>query len=237
MRGIKAIGRISYWLAAVALIAAILVSLDYTYSQAIFVGLLFCPCALALEYWLPKARKVTEKIYLSLAVLVSSILLILVLHSYIGPAVDNGACLSHWKDAIDCYQPGIPCVHSHDSFIRRFLLGQMAFQTLSRIQPQHHFLFSDRKSVTLQLQDIAYIESNDTEVRIYTISGESFRNKTGISQWEALLGDGFLRIHRSYLTNMDHSTLIDADTISVEGTCLPVSRKYKEAVTSILKTN
>ena len=76
----RLLGRIAYWLAAIALLAAILVSLDYTPVQAVLIGLIFCPCALALEYLMPKARKPMEKVYLSLAVLVSVILLIMVLH-------------------------------------------------------------------------------------------------------------------------------------------------------------
>ncbi|MBQ1648817.1 MAG: hypothetical protein II047_10255, partial [Bacteroidales bacterium] len=73
-------GRILYWLAAVTLVAAILSSLDYSPAQAMLVGLIFCPCSLALEYWMPKARKPMDKVYLSLAVLVSVILVILFLH-------------------------------------------------------------------------------------------------------------------------------------------------------------
>ena len=69
-----------YWLAAVALVAAILASLDYSPAQAVLVGLIFCPCALALEYLMPKARRPIDKVYLSLAVLVSVILLVLILH-------------------------------------------------------------------------------------------------------------------------------------------------------------
>ena len=90
--------------------------------------------------------------------------------------------------------------------------------------------FSDRKSVTLRLSDISYVESNDTEVRIVTTSGDSFRNKTGISQWENLLGTGFLRIHRSYLVNTSYASLSTPDLVIVAGKELPVSRKYKESV-------
>jgi DNA-binding LytR/AlgR family response regulator len=90
--------------------------------------------------------------------------------------------------------------------------------------------FSERKSVTLRRADIAYIESNDTEVRVVTITGESYRNKTGITQWENLLGEGFLRIHRSYLVNTSLATLEAPDTVTVGDTRLPVSRKYREAV-------
>ena len=76
----RVLGKIAYWLAALAVLSAILVSLDYKPGEAIMVSLLFCPCALALEYLMPKARKPMDKVYLSLAVLVSVIVLILSLH-------------------------------------------------------------------------------------------------------------------------------------------------------------
>ena len=47
-----------------------------------------------------------------------------------------------------------------------------------------------------------------------------------------LLGEGFLRIHRSYLVNAASAKLVSADTVSVGETKLPVSRKYKESVIS-----
>ena len=90
--------------------------------------------------------------------------------------------------------------------------------------------YSERKSVTLPLTEIAYVESNDTEVRIVTLSGESYRNRTGIGQWENLLGEEFLRIHRSYLVNVNSTSLISPDLVSAAGRELPVSRKYKETV-------
>ncbi len=90
--------------------------------------------------------------------------------------------------------------------------------------------FSERKSVTLPVARIAYVESNDTEVRIVTADGEAYRNKTGIGQWENLLGDDFLRIHRSYLVNIGLSALQNPEQVSVGGTQLPVSRKYKDTV-------
>lgn len=103
-----------------------------------------------------------------------------------------------------------------------------------RLDPEHDGGVSERKSVTLRQADIAYVESNDTEVRIVTSSGESYRNKTGISQRENLLGDGFLRIHRSYLVNVMLSVPDAQETVTVNGTSLPVSRKYKENVKAVL---
>ena len=76
----KALLRIAYWLLALALVSAILTSLDYTLSQAILISMIFGPCALGLEYLLPKAKTPLNKVYLSLAFLVGVILLILILH-------------------------------------------------------------------------------------------------------------------------------------------------------------
>ena len=228
----KTVGRIAYWLAAIVVLAAILVSLDYTTVQAVLVSLLFCPCALALEYFMPQARKPMDKVYLSLAVLVSVVLLIIILHYCVLYGVTSDRPIVDKKD--------IPPMLINPAFLG-LILTALSFgdflwaKWLSRRfkeQDRTVTFFSDRQSVTLKVADIAYVESNDTEVRIITLTGESYRNKTGITQWENLLGEGFLRIHRSYLVNAASAKLVSADTVSVGETRLPVSRKYKESVTS-----
>lgn len=222
--------RIGYWLFAIALLAAILVSLDYTLSQAVLIGLVFCPCALALEYLMPKATRPVDKVYLSLAVLVSIILLILVLHQYVWITITQYGYHQPSKE--------VAPMLINPAFLGLILtalsIGDYYWaQWISRrfkARDRSITFFSERRSVTLPLADILYIESNDTEVRIVTASGESFRNKTGISQWENLLGEGFLRIHRSYLVRADAATLTSADTVSVGKVQLPVSRKYRDRV-------
>ena len=93
---------------------------------------------------------------------------------------------------------------------------------------------SDYKKITLKKEDILYVESRDSEVWIFARDGQSYRNKTGISQWENLLGPGFLRVHRAFLVNLTDATLTAPDVITVAGQSIPVSRKYKDTVKSIL---
>ena len=230
----KTVGRIAYWLAAIVILAAILVSLDYTVVQAILVSLLFCPCALALEFFMPRAGKPMDKVYLSLAVLVSVILLIIVLHYCVLFGITSDRPIVDKKD--------IPPMLINPAFLG-LILTALSFgdflwaKWLSRRfkeQDRTVTFFSDRQRVTIKVADIAYVESNDTEVRIITLDGESYRNKTGITQWENLLGEGFLRIHRSYLVNVTSSKLVSADSVMVGENKLPVSRKYKESVSSVL---
>ena len=231
----KSLARIVFWLVALALLAAILVSLDYSLVQAIFISLLFCPCALALERFMPTARKPMDKVYLSLAVLVSAVLLILVLHNMVWGRLnpEYGYVENPTPVAPMLINPVflglILTVLSIGDFFWAKWLGRR-FKEKDRSVT----FFSDRKTVTLRLADIAYVESNDTEVRIVTTAGESYRNKTGISQWENLLGENFLRIHRSYLVNKALAELSNPDTVSVGDAQLPVSRKYRDAVAGTL---
>lgn len=232
----KIIGRIAYWLVAVVILAAILVSLDYSLDQAVLIGLIFCPCALALEYWMPKAVKPMDKVYLSLAVLSSAILLILFLHMMMGAGLFQGSILMRGRQVAPMLiNPAflgliLTSLSFGDFFWAKWLTNRY------KDNDRTVTFFSDRRSVTLKQSDIAYIESNDTEVRIVTVSGESFRNKTGISQWENLLGDDFLRIHRSFIVNVSLTELEDSDTVSIGDTRLPVSRKYKESVAFTLRS-
>ncbi len=66
----------------------------------------------------------------------------------------------------------------------------MQSSRLSRTAENHTELFC-----------ILYVESNDNEVFIHAANGCSYRTRTRISQWEKLLDDRFVRIHRAYLVN------------------------------------
>ena len=229
----RLLGKIAYWLAALALLSAILVSLDYTMVQAVLISLIFCPCALALEYLMPRARKPMDKVYLSSAVLVAVIVLILILHHGVWSRINQLGYADVKNVAPMLINPAFLGLILTVLSIGDFYWSKWLDRRF-RAQDRTVTFFSERKSVTLRQADIVYVESNDTEVRIVTASGDSYRNKTGISQWENLLGDGFLRIHRSYLVNTALSVLGAQDTVTVGGTSLPVSRKYKENVKASL---
>ena len=93
---------------------------------------------------------------------------------------------------------------------------------------------SDRHKIILNRNEIVYIESNDSEVWVYATEQRRFRNKTGITQWENLLGEDFIRVHRSFIVRKEaiQETLSDSLTLA-DGTSIPVSRKYREAVATL----
>ena len=184
---------------------------------------------------MPKARKPMDKVYLSLAVLVAVIVLILFLHYSVWSRINQFGSQETKNVAPMLINPAflgliLTVLSIGDYYWSKWLDRRY------KAQDRTVTFFSERKSVTLRLSDIAYVESNDTEVRIVTTAGDSYRNKTGISQWENLLGYSFLRIHRAFLVNVAAAVLSSPDVVTVAGKELPVSRKYKENVKTVLET-
>ena len=93
---------------------------------------------------------------------------------------------------------------------------------------------SDRHKVILSRGDIVYIESNDSEVWIYATEGRRFSNKTGITQWGNVLGEDFIRVHRSYIVNKNFVASVSMESLTLsEGITIPVSRKYRDSVKNL----
>lgn len=220
-----------YWTVGIVLVAVLLSSLSYTFAEALFIGTLFLPGALGLKYFLPKLsfadkrKGVFATVCLILAVLIGEFLLIVV----------GNIVLSRIHQEVG-YIHEVPDILVNPVFIALLVVvlegGDMLLSRwLARRFPaseQTITFVSDRQHVSLLQGEIRYIESNDTEVRIYATEGRCFRNKTPISQWENLLGSDFIRIHRSYLVSRAQIVSISTDSVQLADTSLPISRKYRE---------
>ena len=235
----KALCQVGYYAAAIILVAMILLSFGYAFSEALFVGTAFLPGALVARWLYPKisfARRgegFRDCLFVTLGILAAELLFVLLVHYFIrrfrtGPSA--------------AYVPDVAGALLNPVFIALILLVLVAgdlwlSRLLERVWPtseQPLRFISDRREITLRPSEIRYIESNDDEVWLHATEGRCFRNKTGISQWEALLGEGFLRIHRSYLINRAFVTGSSLEEVFLAETTLPVSRKYRDRVRSLL---
>lgn len=235
----KALCQVGYYAAAIILVAMILLSFGYAFSEALFVGTAFLPGALVARWLYPKisfARRgegFRDCLFVTLGILAAELLFVLLVHYFIrrfrtGPSA--------------AYVPDVAGALLNPVFIALILLVLVAgdlwlSRLLERVWPtseQPLRFISDRREITLRPSEIRYIESNDDEVWLHATEGRRFRNKTGISQWEALLGEGFLRIHRSYLINRAFVTGSSLEEVFLAETTLPVSRKYRDRVRSLL---
>ena len=224
---------ISYWVLSVVLVAIVLTSLGYRFTEAVFIGTVFLPGALAAKYFFPKVdfrnrrAGIRDTVFIVLGILVAEVFLFLVTHYYI---------LQFRKDIADWTV--LPEILTNPVFIVLILTalaaGSYFFERwLDRIRPTRPApitFTSDRKPVTLPLEEILYVESNDATTTVVAADGRRYRNITPISQWEAILKPHFLRIHRSYLVNKEAITRVDGDLLYVDDIELPISRKYKDSV-------
>ena len=225
---------ISYWIVSILLVAVVLTSVGYQFLEALFIGSMFLPGALAAKYFFPKARGVKDTVFLVMGILAAEILLFLVAH-FIILTFRGSLPLPMWD------WPDLPQILTNPVFIALILTtlaaGSYFFESwLDRKRPTKPApitFTSDRKPVTLPLEEILYVESNDDITTVIATGDRRFRNKTPISQWEAILKPHFLRIHRSYLVNKDAITRVDGDLLYVDDIELPVSRKYKDTVSSL----
>ena len=212
--------------------------LDYDLWKAVLMSLSFLPAAMALSFFLPKVernshgkKRVLDTIYIILGVMLMTFFFIF---------------LWQWLFITAGGLPGwevwsIPSMLGNPVFVAA-VLAILAYgyyllaKWLEKKYPSRRPITftSDYKKVSLMREDILYVESRDSEVLIVTREGRQYRNRTGISQWENLLGPGFLRVHRSFLVNLADASLVPPDLISIGGQSIPISRKYKDSVKAAL---
>ncbi len=219
-------------LAAVPLIALLLVSLSYTLSEALLLAVVFLPGLFATRYFLPqlsfadRRRGTMQLVFLTAAILVFEYMALMLTNFYL-----------RYNASVWLYDLTMPELLQNPLFILLilgvFTAASFWFERrLKQRQPRDRYIefVSDRRRIRLETAQIAYLESNDSEVWIHTATGESFRTKTKISQWEAQLDDRFLRIHRSYIVNADRVAGRTAGAVAIGDRTLEISRKYRDTV-------
>ena len=234
----KVLIMIAYWIAAMLVTAQILVSLDYDQGQATMMSLAFLPSALALSFFLPKVdrtlgrrERIQDTVFIVLGVMSMAFLFLFLLQVIL---FSNHSHERFWD---------FPAMLRNPFFIAAILAllayGHYLLVTwLEKRYPSTRPITfnSEHRKISLKKEDILYVESRDSEVWIMARDGQAYRNRNGITQWENLLGDGFLRIHRAFLVNVAESVLSSPDTVEITGKVLPVSRKYKDSVRVVLST-
>ena len=238
---------IAYWILSL-LIAALTVMLftdNIPFVRALFMGIMFLPGALAAQYMLPKIsfRKrgegIRNTIYVVLAIMILEYLLLIISYSF----QPSGTYVY-----IQGKNYANPLMFPNDTGVMNPLFitimvsllalgGAMLDRWLSKNHPEMDSpitFCSDRKKVSLLPSQMLYIESCDTEVYIHTTDGRKLRNKTSISQWESVLGESFIRIHRAFLVNSKYVDSYKSDTVKVGEETLPVSRKYQKDLKDLL---
>ena len=114
--------------------------------------------------------------------------------------------------------------------MRRYanLLAVLALSTNLALHAQTNELVIQTKKLGAEIQPTMYgLFFEDIN---YAADGGLYPTRTRISQWERLLDDRFIRIHRAWLVNAERVSRVTMTDVTIERVTLEVSRKYRNAV-------
>jgi DNA-binding LytR/AlgR family response regulator len=103
----------------------------------------------------------------------------------------------------------------------------------------HLFVKSEYKLIRIELADIKYIESMHEYVRIHLINDKPIMTLTSMKSIEEQLpSDRFMRVHRSYIVNLERIKVIERNRIIFDTNIyIPVSDQYKELFQKYIDKN
>lgn len=96
-------------------------------------------------------------------------------------------------------------------------------------------LLSNRKLVRIPFKEIEYIESLSDYIKVHIADGKCVTSKEKISSLAETLPNNFIRIHRSFLVNVEKINRFNANEVEVNGVELNIGRTYKKEVAAALK--
>lgn len=109
----------------------------------------------------------------------------------------------------------------------------------SNYNDDYIFVKSDYKLIKIDLNDLIYIEGLKDYVKYYTINSEKpiLSLKSMKSLEEELSAKNFMRVHRSFIVNLNKVTTIERSRIIFGEKYIPVSEKYKEGFQKFIDTD
>ncbi len=106
---------------------------------------------------------------------------------------------------------------------------QKSEKTTADVKRDHFFVNSDGKIIKINLHEIDFIESMSEYVKIYLSNKTHIVSLMRLKNLESFLPqDRFMRVHRSFIINMQNVTTIERNRIVFYGSVyVPISDQYK----------
>ena len=105
-----------------------------------------------------------------------------------------------------------------------------AVNTLYERKPMHLFIKDRECEHIIQINSIKWIKGERQYCKIFMANSNLLVSKK-LSAIQKLLPDGqFVRIHKSYIVNMNYATVQKGNFLLVDGEPIPVGRGYKKNI-------
>jgi two-component system LytT family response regulator len=115
---------------------------------------------------------------------------------------------------------------------------ELQFEPLKTTQ-DHLFVKSEYKLMRIELSDIKYIESMHEYVRIHLINDKPVMTLVSLKSIEEQLpSERFMRVHRSFIVNLERIKVIERNRIIFDNNVyIPVSDRYKAMFQEFIDKN
>jgi len=122
---------------------------------------------------------------------------------------------------------------------RSYLASTISGSKKETSENEYLFVKSGSKNTRISLNEISYIEGMREYVRIHLVSGKSLMPLLSLrSLEEELPHDCFMRVHRSYIVNLNQIVTVEHNRIVFDGKIyIPVSDQYKEQFHTFLSSH
>jgi DNA-binding LytR/AlgR family response regulator len=111
--------------------------------------------------------------------------------------------------------------------------------TVSKDTPADNYVYFkvDKKMIKTRMADVLYIESIKDYVKVKTPDKEIVTQQKISYLEESLPREQFLRIHRSFIVNLEKIDAYTATDVEIGKHSIPIGRNYKNDVMKILAKN
>lgn len=92
------------------------------------------------------------------------------------------------------------------------------------------FIRSDRKHYKINFKEITFIESQGDYLQVHSTENQTWKTKETLSNIEEKLPSNFIRIHRSFIVNMEHVKAFNRELVEIGQEELPVSKSFREVI-------
>ena len=107
-----------------------------------------------------------------------------------------------------------------------------------KISSDHLFIKSEYKVIRIEIDKILYIEGMREYVRIHLENSKPVMTLLSMKKIEQKLpSTRFMRVHRSYIVNLEKITTIERSRIIFADVYIPVSEQYKEKLQKYINDN
>ena len=132
----------------------------------------------------------------------------------------------------------------YTTFLKSALKAQTHFEQFEskpddlQVSPDHLFIKSEYKIIRIEIKNILYIEGMREYVRIHLENAKPLMTLLSMKKIEQKLSDSsFMRVHRSYIVNLNKISTIERNRIIFDDVYIPVSDQYKEKFQNYIDNN